>query len=123
MHFIPVLSRHNDLHPILLPLPTRSETFPNQIPWPWGNASRNIACLECMQVSEYSAESCQWRHVDSTDQLQDSKKMAIYQLSVPCGVKSCGGLIDILVAAKRGLTQVEGNEIARSHRCDGNTLR
>jgi hypothetical protein len=101
-------------HSIWLPPPIQSQTFPSQSWWPWGTETRNFACLQCKQVYEYSAPNSRWERVDSTVQLEESRKTAVYLLSVPCGIERCAGLIDILVVAKKELTPSEGNEIAHS---------
>lgn len=112
MDFIAVLSRHNDLHPIWLPYSIHSETSPSQNPSPWGKGSRNVACLICNQVSEYSAEDCRWRRARSTDQHQACMEQEVYRLVVRCGRERCAGLIEILVIAPPGLPRSAGSDFA-----------
>jgi hypothetical protein len=114
MYFLRVLSRNGEPHPIWLPPPIQSETSPSQSPWRQGDRSLNVACLPCKHVSEYSEPNCRWEPVQSTAQLETCRNTAIYLLAVPCGVRQCTYLINILLIAKKGMTPSEGDEIANS---------
>jgi hypothetical protein len=114
MYFLRVLSRNGEPHPIWLPPPIQYETSPSQSPWRPGDRYLNVACLSCKHVSEYSESDCRWMPVQSTDQLETCRNTAIYLLAVPCGVKQCTYLINILLIAKKGLTPSEGDEIVNS---------
>jgi hypothetical protein len=101
MYFLRVLSRNGEPHPIWLPPPIQCGTSPSQSPWRRGDRSLNVACLPCKHVSEYSEPNCRWEPVQSTAQLETCRNTAIYLLAVPCGVKLCTHLINILLIANR----------------------
>lgn len=106
-------SMQKGCHPaILLPPAIQSQTSPNQIAWPWGNETRNVACPSCKNVSAYSESHCRWHQVDSPAQHQAISTTAIYLFSVPCDIGLSVCLVDIRVLAKRGLTQMEDIESA-----------
>jgi hypothetical protein len=113
MYFVPVLFQNGEPHPIWLPLPIQSETFPSQTPWPWGTEPRNVACPSCSRASEYSESNSHWEQLPF-HQADAITKMAIHLLVVPCGIEQCAGLIEILVIAKRGILPPERNGIVRS---------
>ena len=113
MYFLPLLACKNCFQPIWLPPPIQSETSPNQSPWRWGNRSLNVACLSCNRAFEYWAPDCRWRQFP-THQTIGPSRMAVHQLSIPCGIKRCVGRIQILVIAKPGSPPLEGSQIAAS---------
>ncbi len=114
MYFLPVLDCKNCHRPIRFPRTIQSQTFSTQSSWPWGTENRNVACLPCKHVCECSEPNSRWARVDNALQLEETKKTAVYLLSVLCGVDRCAGLIDILVVAKKELTLQGCNSIARS---------
>ena len=111
MQFLPVLMCKRCFHPIWLPPPTPPETSPNQTPWRWGNGPLNFACPACMQVFEYLAEDCHWGPIE-TYQKGHTALPVVHQLSLPCGVEQCAGLIHIHVIATEGLPRSEGPALA-----------
>jgi hypothetical protein len=108
-YYSPVLFCKNCRAPIWLPPCSRYETYPDQSPWRWGNRSLNFACLACRQVFEYSESDCLW-----SSPLTQKMEMIVHQLSAPCGMERCAGLIHIFVAMKKVSPRIEGASILSS---------
>lgn len=120
MYFVRGLTHHESLsqkdcpRAIWLPPPIQYKRFPNQSWWRWGDRSLNVACLQCKRVCEYLEPNCRWNRVESTVQLEASRKMAIYLLSVPCGEERCVNLINILVISNRDQPSLAESESVTS---------
>ena len=54
MYFLSVVECKSCHRTIWLPPPVQSELAPRQSPWRWGSNARNIACLACKFVFEFS---------------------------------------------------------------------
>jgi len=102
MYFLPHLPCKSCVERIELPLPIQQKTTPSQIVWPWGDLSGNFRCASCGQASLYWAEDCRWDLVQNMDQYYNSKKLAVFQIDIPCAVERCAGLLHILVVMKLG---------------------
>ena len=97
-------------HAISLPPPIQFERFPDQIAWPWEEKVRNVACPPCKHVFEYLAPNCRWHPVQTPAEMESLRNAAVYLLSVPCEIKRCGHLIDILILGDVGAPPAEDSE-------------
>src|SRR5580704_10718451 len=111
MRFLPVLRCKGCYHAIWLPPTNPPVISPNQIPWRWGNGPLNFACSACMQAFEYTAEDCHWGPIEQL-QMERTALPIVHQLTVPCGIEKCAGLIFIHFVAPQELPRSEGPALA-----------
>jgi hypothetical protein len=77
----------------------------------WGNGPLNFACSACMQAFEYTAEDCHWGPIEQL-QMERTALPIVHQLTVPCGIEKCAGLIFIHFVAPQELPRSEGPALA-----------
>lgn len=113
MRFAPLIRCKKCFCNIWLLPDVESESIPSQLACRWGGGSRNVACLMCRYVCEYSVEDCKWGELERCKSEIDAER-AVYLFSLPCGQACCESAMKILVIVRRKATQLHAKAVAAS---------